>query len=101
MAIIRKGQLVAISTVETLLARRKRHVEIRLEGEPPRLDGVPGISDVRVRDGSLVTCQLEGDVGPFLAALQGTRVRDLLIEPARLEEAFLEFYADDEKAGAA
>lgn len=101
VAIIRKGQLVALSDVETLLARRKRHVEIRLEGDPPHLEGVPGISDVRVRNGSLVTCQLDGDVGPFLAALQGTRVHDLLIEPARLEEAFLEYYEQDERPGAA
>ena len=35
---------------------------------------------------------------PFLAALQGVAVRDLLIEPARLEEAFLEYY-DDAPAG--
>lgn len=97
VAIIRKGQLVALANVETLLARRKRHVEIRLEGEPPKLEGVAGVSDVRVRDDSLVTCQLEGDVGPFLAALEGTRIHDLLIEPARLEEAFLEYYAQDDR----
>jgi hypothetical protein len=40
-------------------------------------------------------CDLEGDVGPFLAALTGHTVRDLTIEPARLEEAFLEYYAPD------
>jgi len=97
VAIIRKGQLVALSNVEALLARRKRHVEIRLEGEPPVLDGVAGVSDVRVRGAGLVTCQLEGDVGPFLAALQGIHIHDLLIEPARLEEAFLEYYAQDER----
>jgi hypothetical protein len=44
-----------------------------------------------VRPG-LVLADLEGDVGPFLAAIQGFAVRDLLIEPARLEEAFLEYY---------
>jgi hypothetical protein len=42
-----------------------------------------------------VRAELEGDVAPFLAALQGVPVRDLLIEPARLEEAFLEFYEPD------
>jgi len=102
VAIIRKGQLVALSNVTTLLARRKRHVEIRLSGgEPPHLDGVPGVSEVRVRDDGLIMCQLEGDVGPFLAAIRGVRVHDLLIEPARLEEAFLEYYEQDEKLGAA
>ena len=31
-------------------------------------------------------------MGPFLAAIAGAPIRDLTIEPARLEEAFLEFY---------
>ena len=87
------GKLVALSNVEELLARRRRHVEIRYAGEPPALEGVPGITDVRVREG-LVTAQLEGDVRPFLAAIREPHVSDLLIEPARLEEAFLEFYSD-------
>jgi ABC-2 type transport system ATP-binding protein len=67
---------------------------MRLEGPPPALDGVPGVSDIRIGDGRL-RCRLEGDVGPFLAAIAGLPIHDLTIEPARLEEAFLEFYADD------
>jgi ABC-2 type transport system ATP-binding protein len=95
VAIVRRGELVAFSDVAELLARRRRRVEMRLDGEPPHLEGLPGVSDVTARDGFL-TCQLEGDVGPFVAALQGVGVRDLTIEPARLEEAFLEFYAPGE-----
>jgi hypothetical protein len=34
-------------------------------------------------------------VAPFLAAIAGAPIHDLTIEPARLEEAFLEFYASD------
>ncbi len=91
VAIVREGVLVALEDVAALLARRRRHVEMRLEGPAPDLTVVPGVSDVIVRDG-LVTCELEGDVGPFLALIAGARVRDLTIEPARLEEAFLEYY---------
>ena len=53
----------------------------------------PGVSDVEVVDGHL-RCRLEGDVRPFLAAIGGSAVTDLTIEPARLEEAFLEYYED-------
>lgn len=95
VAIIRQGRLVALEDVTSLLARRKRNVEIRLAGPAPVLDGVAGVTDVRRSDG-LVTCRLEGDVGPFLAAIAGTAISDLTIEPARLEEAFLEFYEDAE-----
>ncbi len=94
VAIVRHGRLVALEDVATLIARRKRNVELRVSGPAPQLTGIPGVSDVRV-DGDLVGCRLEGDVGPFLAALHGLDVQDLTIEPARLEDAFLEFYADD------
>ena len=52
-----------------------------------------GVSDLEVRQG-LLTCQLEGEPTALVAALQGCRLDDLLIEPARLEEAFLEYYAE-------
>ena len=91
VAIIRAGRLVALEDVAALLARRKRHVELRFRGPAPELSAVPGVSGIAIHD-NLLTCQLEGDVGPFLAALAGTLVADLTIEPAHLEEAFLEFY---------
>jgi hypothetical protein len=71
---------------------------MRMDGPPPALEGVPGVSEVTVRDG-LLTCELDGDVRPFLAAIAGAPITDLTIEPARLEEAFLEFY--DGSQGAA
>jgi ABC-2 type transport system ATP-binding protein len=99
VAIVRQGRLVALEDIPTLLARRKRNVEIRLDGAPPQLAGVAGVSDVRVAGGRL-SCRLEGDVAPFLAAIAGLPIHDLTIEPARLEEAFLEFYATDDLADA-
>ena len=35
-------------------------------------------------------------MAPFLAAIAGAWITDLTIEPAHLEEAFLEYYADDD-----
>ncbi len=91
VAIIRSGRLVALEDVSALLARRKRRVELRVNGLLPDLTRVPGVSGISSHDG-LLTCQLEGDVGPFLIAIAGAPVVDLTIEPAHLEEAFLEFY---------
>ena len=100
VAIVRRGRLVAFEEIGSLLARRRRSVEMRVAGVPPLLAGIPGVSDVVAVDGH-VRCQLEGDVRPFLAAIAGSSVTDLTIEPARLEEAFLEFYADEPRdAGA-
>jgi ABC-2 type transport system ATP-binding protein len=74
-------------------------VELRAVGTLPDLAGVAGISDVHV-DGDVLSCQLDGDPGPLIAALQGIPIHDLLIEPARLEEAFMEYYEDDEVVSA-
>ena len=100
VAIVRRGRLVALQDVASLLEHRKRNVEIRAtDGDLPALDGVAGVSGIaRTADGRL-TCQLEGDVGPFLAAIAGHRIADLTIEPAHLEEAFLELYEDVEPEG--
>jgi ABC-2 type transport system ATP-binding protein len=96
VAIVRRGRLVAVEDVDALLARRKRNVEMRVEGPSPRLEGVPGVSNVAANANGRITCQLEGDVAPFLAAIRDVRVVDLTIEPAHLEEAFLELYHDTE-----
>ena len=94
VAIVREGKLVALNDIAALLERRRRQVEIRFDGPAPSLDGVAGVSDLDVRDGVL-TCQLEGDPVAFIEALDGLNLKDLLIEPARLEEAFMEYYADE------
>jgi len=99
VAIVRRGQLVAVEDVEALLARRKRNVEMRLDGPPPTLDGVPGVSNVVVAADGRITCQLEGVMRPFLAAIAGSPITDLTIEPAHLEEAFLELYQEAEVPG--
>jgi ABC-2 type transport system ATP-binding protein len=91
VAIIRAGRLVALQEIDSLLSQRRRHVEMRLTGTPPALDGVAGVSAIHLRDG-LLTCELEGNVAPFLRAIADAPIADLTIEPAHLEEAFLEFY---------
>jgi ABC-2 type transport system ATP-binding protein len=97
VAIVRKGELVALTDIGELLDRRRRRVEIRFTRHAPQLEGVPGISDVHVHE-DVLTCQLEGDPEGLVAALEGVGIKDLLIEPARLEEAFMEYYADDAEA---
>jgi ABC-2 type transport system ATP-binding protein len=95
VAIVRQGRLVALEDVARLLERRKRNVELRVSGgDLPTLDGVAGVSAIQITPDGRLTCQLEGDVGPFVWAIAGHHVVDLTIEPAHLEEAFLELYAE-------
>ena len=59
VAVVRSGRLVANDDVATLLARRKRRVEIQFEGDPPDLAAVPGVSAVAL-EGQRLTCDLDG-----------------------------------------
>jgi len=100
VAIVRQGRLVALQDVASLLAHRKRNVEMRLAGPAPDLSRVRGVSGIVVSDG-LLRCQLEGDMGAFLAAIAGAPITDMTIEAGHLEDAFLEFYGNQESPGAA
>ena len=95
VAIIRGGRLVALEEVQSLLTRARRQVTLRVAGASPSLTEVAGVSHVEQR-GEVLTCRLEGDPRPFLAAIQQCVVLDLTIEPARLEDTFVDFYGDVE-----
>jgi ABC-2 type transport system ATP-binding protein len=95
VAIIRAGHLMALQNVDDLLKRRKKKVELRWRGAAPDLDGIPGLADIEV-DGDRMRATLLGDVSGFVRAIASPSLEDLTIEPARLEEAFLEYYSGDE-----
>ena len=72
IAIIRTGKLVAVSTVDELLDRARRRLELRFS-EPVSADifkGVPGVVEVDV-DGDTAQIVIDGAVGPALGAATG------------------------------
>jgi ABC-2 type transport system ATP-binding protein len=97
VAIIRAGHLMVVQHVNELLARRKRTIHLRWRDGTPDLSFVPGLADVTVQ-GDRVSATLLGDVAPFVRAVASPELLDLTIEPASLEEAFLEYYAEDQPA---
>ena len=74
-------------------------LDSHLTGPAPDIAGVAGVSGLVLSDGRL-TCQLAGDMQEFLRAIAGAPIADLTIEPAHLEEAFLELYRDAEEVPA-
>ena len=94
VAIIRHGRLMAVHEVRELLAHRRRKVSIRWRGAAPDAGTLPGLVDVTI-DGDRLFGTLQGDVSEFVRAVASPSLEDLTIEPASLEEAFLEYYADD------
>jgi ABC-2 type transport system ATP-binding protein len=69
IAIIRRGKLVAVSTVDALLDRARRRLELRFS-EPVSAEifkGVPGVVEVEA-EGDTVQIVIDGAVGPALRA---------------------------------
>jgi ABC-2 type transport system ATP-binding protein len=93
VAIIRAGHLMAVHDVTELLQRRKRRVMLRWRGAAPDPSTLPGLADVVV-DGDRISGTLSGEIAGFVRSIASPNLEDLIIEPASLEEAFLEYYAD-------
>ncbi len=94
VAIIRAGRLMALHEVADLLERRRRRVMLRWRGAAPDPSTLPGLENVQV-DGSRIIGSLTGDIAAFVRSIASPNLEDLTIEPASLEEAFLEYYATD------
>jgi ABC-2 type transport system ATP-binding protein len=93
VAIIRVCRLLALQHVSDLLAHRRRKVTLRWRGTAPDLAAVPGVADIE-RDGAMLRASLEGDVLPFIRAIASPSLEDVTIEPASLEEVFLDYYTE-------
>jgi hypothetical protein len=89
VAIIGRGKLLAYEDVATLRARRRRSLRIVLR-EPAAVD-LPGATLVR-QEGLVAELHYTGEAGALLGALAALPVADFTLEPAPLEETFLEFY---------
>ena len=100
VGIIRHGRLMAVHEVRELLARRRRRVSIQWRGAAPDASTIPGLVDVTV-DGDRLFGTLHGEVSEFVRAVASPSLEDLTIEPASLEEAFLEYYAEEPPTPAA
>lgn len=93
VGILRRGELVDTGTLDQLRHLTERTFEITFTGEPPDLEGIDGVSHLRVTDQTL-HCSVGGDVGPVLERLAGHHVTDLISHEASLEEIFLAHYGD-------
>jgi len=99
VAIVRGGKLVALETVETLVRFQRRRVDALVARKPTRLTTLAGVFGVKVspegKSGYRISCEAESATVPkLISRLQTSGLRDLLIEAASLEEAFMSYYGD-------
>jgi ABC-2 type transport system ATP-binding protein len=97
VGILRHGRLVDQGTLAELRHLSAHTVEAGFEGAPPVLDGVPGVDSVEVLDGH-VRLRVQGSTDPLLKALAEAEVTSLLVREPSLEELFLAYYGEEERA---
>ncbi|MFO7573417.1 MAG: ABC transporter ATP-binding protein [Gaiellaceae bacterium] len=97
VGILRQGRLVDSGTLDELRHLSASTVEATFSGSPPSLAGIPGVDDVEVADGVL-RLQVSGSTAPLITALGSAEITSLQVRQPSLEELFLTYYGDGERA---
>jgi ABC-2 type transport system ATP-binding protein len=99
VAVLRRGRLVEYGSLEELRHLHAHTVEATYVGEPPALEGIPGVEDVYVRDG-VIRLQVTGSTDALLKALAQAQVPSIQMREPSLEELFHAYYDESTTAPA-
>jgi ABC-2 type transport system ATP-binding protein len=97
VAILRRGRLVVVDTLENLRNVAVQRLEIEFCGAPPPADALrhlPGVQDVQA-DGQHLLVSFEGAADPIVKTIAAYDVQSIRSREADLEEIFLHFYRDE------
>ena len=94
VALLRKGELVLLSSVEEICKRGSRRVHVAFEHEVNGTAAMPPGVGVIEQSQFGWTLNVEGPLGPVLEALQGLPVKDLQVAEPRLEEIVMKYYRE-------
>ena len=99
VAVIRKGELVTVETVETLREKAGQRVTVEFGDTvtAEELARIPGVSMVQQHNHQY-QFNISGSMNALIKALSQHDVIRLQAEEAPLEEVFLKFYEEPEKA---
>jgi ABC-2 type transport system ATP-binding protein len=98
VAILRRGRLVVVDSLENLRAIAVQRLEIEFgDSAPPieELRAVPGVREATI-EGSHAVVAFEGSADPLIKALATHEVRSIRSHDDDLEEIFLRYYRDRE-----
>ncbi|MCX7619812.1 MAG: ABC transporter ATP-binding protein [Acidimicrobiales bacterium] len=99
VAMLRAGRLIETGRLDVLRSLAAVHVRATFDGPAPHLDGIPGVTGVRITDHTL-ECEVHGPMEPLVQALATTRVTHLTTREPSLEELFMARYGGSHKPGA-
>jgi ABC-2 type transport system ATP-binding protein len=98
VGILRRGRLVDEGTLAELRHLSAQTIDVTFDGEPPSLDGLPGLHVAKTGPNAL-RLEVSGSLQPVLALLAQERVLTLASREPSLEEIFLHHYDDRDSVG--
>ena len=99
VAMLRAGRIIESGRLDVLRGLAAVHVQAQLDGPPPDLSHVNGLSNLSV-DGSTIECDVVGSMEPLLTALTAAGVQRMTTREPSLEELFVARYGELSTAGA-
>lgn len=95
LAILRRGRLVVVDSLENLrkVALQRLELEFATPVAPAEFRALPGVAEVRA-DGNTVTVSFEGSADAVVKAAAAHEVRAVRPREDDLEEIFLRYYQD-------
>jgi ABC-2 type transport system ATP-binding protein len=94
IALVRKGELVLLSSVDELRKLAARPVRVFFGEDVPVSSNLPPGSEVMETHPRSWNLKVEGPLGPLLRAIATLPVRDIEIAEAKLEDVILKYYRD-------
>jgi ABC-2 type transport system ATP-binding protein len=97
VAMLRAGRIIETGRLEVLRGLAAARVRAELDGPPPELTAIPGVSNAMI-DGHTVECDVSGPMEPLLRALTDAGVRHMTTREPSLEELFMSRYGEASEA---
>jgi polyether ionophore transport system ATP-binding protein len=98
VAMLRAGRIIEIGRLEVLRDLAALRVRARLDGPPPDLSGLDGVSNVVVDDHT-IECDVSGPMEELLRVLSEVGVNHMTTREPSLEELFVSHYGEPRPAG--
>lgn len=92
VAMLHRGKLVEIGSLEQLKKLRALKVVIECGSEPPDLSAITGVLEIS-REHRQLTLEVKGSMAPLMQALRGVEVISLRTYEPSLEELFFTHYS--------
>jgi ABC-2 type transport system ATP-binding protein len=94
IALLRKGELVLLSTVEELRKLAARRVRVFFAEDINVHTDFPDGIEIVETDARAWSLRVEGWLGPLLSLLSTLPVKDIEVEEPRLEDVLVKYYRD-------